>query len=89
MADISIPVDDTVKQEAEMICEELGMDLSIATNLFYKKLISYGGIPFELKVEPFYCRENQEHLAKAIQNYNCGNTQPIHKTLAELEEMET
>lgn len=36
MTDISIPVDDTVKQEAEMICEELGMDLSIATNLFYK-----------------------------------------------------
>jgi hypothetical protein len=28
-------------------------------------------------------------LTKAIQNYNCGNTQLIHKTLAELEEMET
>ena len=54
-----------------------------------KWLISVPEIPFELKAGPFYCRENQEHLAKAIQNYNCGNTQLIHKTLAELEEMET
>ena len=54
MANVSIRVDDTVKRRAENICSELGMSLSTATNLFYKKLISYGGIPFELKVAPFY-----------------------------------
>ena len=48
-----------VKQQAENVCSELGMSLSTATNLFYKKMISYGGIPFELKVDPFYSQENQ------------------------------
>ena len=58
-----------VKQQAENVCSELGMSLSTATNLFYKKMISYGGIPFELKVDPFYSQENQAHLDKVIRNY--------------------
>lgn len=48
MANISVRVDDNVKKQAEHICSELGMSLSTATTLFYKKMINYGGIPFEL-----------------------------------------
>ncbi len=88
MANVSIRVDDTVKKRAESICSELGLSLSAATNLFYKKLISYGGIPFELKVDPFYSEENQQHLEKAIQKYQNGTSQPVHKNITELEEME-
>lgn len=87
MANISIRVDDMVKKQAEAICSELGMTLSTATNLFYKKMISYGGIPFELKVDPFYSKENQEHLEKVIRNYYDGKSQLIHKDIAELEEI--
>lgn len=39
MANISVQVDDTVKKQAEYICSELGMSLSTATTLFYKKMI--------------------------------------------------
>lgn len=88
MASVSIRVDDAVKKRAENICSELGMSLSTATNLFYKKLISYGGIPFELKVDPFYSEENQQHLEKVIGNYQKGKSQLIHKEIKELEEME-
>ncbi len=88
MANVSIHVDDVVKQKAESICSELGMSLSTATNLFYKKLISYGGIPFELKVDPFYSEENQAHLEKVIKNYNNGKSNPVYKSIEKLEEME-
>lgn len=88
MANISLRVDDTVKRQVESICSELGMSLSTATNIFYKKMISYGGIPFELKVDPFYSEENQIHLEKAINNYYNGKSQPIYKDITELEEME-
>ncbi len=88
MANVSIRVDDIVKQRAENICSELGMSLSTATNLFYKKLISYGGIPFELRVDPFYSEENQEHLEKVIRNYNNGKSNPVYKNIEELEELE-
>lgn len=88
MANVSIRVDDMIKKQVEDICSELGLSLSAATNLFYKKMISYGGIPFELKVDPFYSKENQDHLETVIRNYNEGKGQLIHKNMAELEEME-
>lgn len=88
MIDVSIRIEDEVKERAEAVCEELGMNLSTATNLFYKKMISYGGIPFELRIDPFYSKENQAHLEKVIGSYYDGKSQPVHKTLAELEEME-
>lgn len=88
MANISLRVDDAVKRQVESICSELGMSLSTATNIFYKKMISYGGIPFELKVDPFYSEENQTHLEKVINNYYNGKSQPIYKDITELEEME-
>lgn len=86
MANVSIRVDDTVKQRVERICAEPGMSLSAATNLFYKKLINYGGIPFELRVDPFYSEENQAHLEKAIDDYYKSKSQLVHKEIAELEE---
>lgn len=88
MANVSIRVDDIIKKQVEDICSELGLSLSAATNLFYKKMISYGGIPFELRIDPFYSKENQEHLERVIHNYNEGKSQLIHKSMAELEEME-
>lgn len=88
MANVSIRVDDAVKQQAESICAELGMSLSTATNLFYKKLINYGGIPFELRVDPFYSEENQAHLEKVITDYYNGKSQLVRKDISELEEME-
>ena len=88
MANISIRVDDIIKQQVEDICEELGLSLSAATNLFYKKMISYGGIPFELRVDPFYNKENQKHLERVINNYESGKSQLIYKTIEELEDEE-
>ena len=88
MANISLRVDDAVKRQVESICSELGMSLSTATNIFYKKMISYGGIPFELKVDTYYSEENQIHLEKVINNYYNGKSQPIYKDITELEEME-
>lgn len=88
MANISVRVDDNVKKQAEHICSESGMSLSTATTLFYKKMINYGGISFELKVDSFYSQKNQEHLERVISNYYSGKTQPLHKNLDELEAMD-
>jgi len=81
VANISIHVDDVVKQQAERICSELGLSLSTATNLFYKKRINYGGIPFELKVDPFFSGENQLHLEKVIGNQGILFTSPYFNFL--------
>lgn len=50
MAVINIRVEDSVKKNAEAIYNELGLNMSVAINLFLKKCISENGIPFELKI---------------------------------------
>ena len=50
-------------------------------------MISYGGIPFELKVDPFYSQENQAHLDKVIRNYYEDKSKLVHKDIVELEKM--
>jgi DNA-damage-inducible protein J len=88
MANVNIRVDDTLKLKAEEIFAELGLSMSAATNVFYKQVVRYGGIPFELRVnDPFYSIENQTHLQKTISDYELGKSTPIVKTMAELEEM--
>ena len=50
MAVINIRVNDEVKKEAETIFKSLGLNMSVAINLFLKKCINEKGIPFDLKI---------------------------------------
>lgn len=65
MANLNIRVDDTLKKQAEMIFSELGISLSAATTMFLKQVVRHNGIPFELKIDPFYSPENQARLLTA------------------------
>lgn len=65
MANLNIRVDDTLKQQAELIFSDLGISLSAATTMFLKQVVRYNGIPFELRADPFYSAENQERLLKS------------------------
>lgn len=46
--DINISMDSDLKEKADVLFSELGMDLSTAFNLFVKESLRVGGIPFEL-----------------------------------------
>ncbi|MDR2711508.1 MAG: type II toxin-antitoxin system RelB/DinJ family antitoxin [Clostridiales bacterium] len=88
MANVNIRVDDALKRKVEEIFTEIGLSLSAATNVFFKQVVRYGGIPFELRVsDPFYYPENQARLRKSINDYETGKSKPIIRTMAELEEM--
>jgi DNA-damage-inducible protein J len=65
VANLNIRIDDTLKKQAENVFFELGMTLSTATTIFLKQVVRYNGIPFELRVDPFYSVENQAHLSAA------------------------
>lgn len=59
MADITIHVDEKLKQDAEAVFNRLGLDLSSAINLFLRTAVRCDGIPFEGRIEAF----NDETLA--------------------------
>lgn len=48
MAMLQVRVDDNLKEQASILYDNLGMDLSTAVRMFLKKSIQVGGIPFEV-----------------------------------------
>ena len=65
MANLNIRVDDTLKQQAELIFSDIGISLSAATTIFLKQVVRCNGIQFELRADPFYSAENQARLLAA------------------------
>lgn len=65
MAQINLRIDDCVKKKAEEACEELGISLSAAINIYLKKLGNEKRIPFEVSVDPFYSKGNLKRLEKS------------------------
>lgn len=51
MALLQIRVDEELKNQANAIYNELGIDLSTAVRMFLKKSVIEGGIPFSTKVD--------------------------------------
>ena len=66
MAVINIRVNDEVKKEAESIFKSLGLNMSVAMNLFLKKCISENGIPFDLKLPNNETMEALEETNKIL-----------------------
>lgn len=46
---INVRVDSELKQEAEALFSDLGLNMSSAINMFLRSAINYNGIPFEVK----------------------------------------
>lgn len=51
MANISIKMDDTLKEQAETLFNDLGMNLTTAFTIFVKQSLREQGIPFEITRE--------------------------------------
>jgi DNA-damage-inducible protein J len=48
---LQVRMDQSLKQEAESVFQEIGVDATTAVRMFYHKVISTRSIPFELKAD--------------------------------------
>lgn len=82
MASITIKTDEQIKKEFNSICEELGLNMSIAINIFMKAVLREHGFPFELKL-----KEPNETTLKVIDEAERGkNLNGAYKTVQKLVE---
>jgi DNA-damage-inducible protein J len=51
MANVNIRVDDSLKKKTETILNNLGLNLSVATNVFYRQVVQRHGLPFEVRLD--------------------------------------
>ena len=71
---INIRMDEELKKNFDMICTELGLNMTAAINVFARAVVRKHGIPFDLTINDgfFYSEANQERLRKSIQSLEAG-----------------
>ncbi|XKM14025.1 type II toxin-antitoxin system RelB/DinJ family antitoxin [Orbaceae bacterium ac157xtp] len=85
MANLQIRVDEKLKNDAQQVANDLGMDLTTAVRVFLKQMVNTQGFPFRPDLDQFYSAKNQKALNASIEQLNNGNV--ISKTLDELQSM--
>ena len=85
---VSFRMDENLKKQAEIIFDDMGMNMTTAFTIFTKTVVRLGKIPFEIAIDPFYNEANQAYLRKVIEEYESGKAKLITKTIEELEAME-
>ncbi len=63
---INFRIDETTKKQMEQICNELGITMSTAFNIFAKKIIREKRIPFDVSIDPFYSESNMKAIDESI-----------------------
>ena len=63
-ATLNMRVDPSVKEEAERVYAQFGMNLTDAVNVFLHKSIMEGGLPFELR-QPRFNAETEAAMLEA------------------------
>ncbi len=48
---LNIRTNKEIKERADKICSELGMNMTTAVNIFLRAMVRENGIPFELKLD--------------------------------------
>lgn len=86
MATLQIRVDDALKNQAQIVAEGMGIDISSAVRIFLAQMVKENGFPFLPTNDPFWSRKNQEALQKsAIQ---IAEEDLVSRDLDELRSME-
>ena len=84
---LTIRIDEGLKREAETLFNRIGMNMTVAINIFFRQAVREQAIPFELKpYDDYYTGKRLERILHSIAQAVSG--QIVEKSLAELRAME-
>ena len=82
---LNVRVDKDVKATAESIAAALGMNLSTAVNIFLRKMIACGGMPFDVRLTPN--AETRQAMDDALNHRNLSG--PFRSTAEMMEALDS
>jgi len=85
MVSLQIRVDEALRDQAQQIASDLGMDLTTAVRIFLKQLVNNKGLPFRPELDPFYSPGNQRALKQSLDSLKDGHV--VNRSMDELEGM--
>jgi len=85
---LSVRIDEDSKRDFDTFCSNVGLNASVAVNIFVQTVLRKRKIPFEItdETDPFYSESNMRALRKSTRQAENGEI--VVKTMAELEAME-
>ena len=73
-ATISIRIDSELKKNMELVCSDLGLNITTAFTIFAKKMVREQRVPFDVAIDPFYSESNLKHLREGIKELDAGRS---------------
>jgi len=83
---VNIRMDEDLKKEMEIVCNDLGINITTAFTIFAKKMTREKRIPFSVSIDPFYSNENIKALQNSIDEVK--DSKIVIKSIEELESIE-
>jgi len=71
---ITIRMDENLKKQAEILFEDMGLNMTTAFTMFTKAVVHQNKIPFEISADPFYSESNMKILKQRIENIESGKS---------------
>ncbi|CAK7192692.1 Antitoxin DinJ [Commensalibacter sp. Nvir] len=68
---LQIRIDEDLKEQAQQVANDLGMDLTAAVRIFLKQMVYTRGLPFEVKIP-------NATTIKAMKEVEKGNLKPFN-----------
>ena len=74
MAQVNIRMDHNIKEKADFLFDELGLNMTTAVNIFVRQAVRQGRIPFDITIntDPFYSASNMKVLQQSMADADAG-----------------
>lgn len=81
MTNVTIRMDERLKQQSEALFSEMGLSMTTAITMFIKQAVREQRIPFEIRVDPFYSAQNMERLRRGAADMEAGRNISEHELI--------
>ena len=78
---IHVSIDENVEKQAQLILDEMGLDISTAVNIFIKQIVRNRSFPFLPSADPFYNDSNIAHLMSVKEDAEVGRNMVMRELI--------
>jgi len=72
MANLQVKIDDSLRDDAQAVASQIGLDVATAVRMFLVQMVKVNGLPFQVTADPFYSVANQRYLERAAEEVKNG-----------------
>ncbi|MBQ7457450.1 MAG: type II toxin-antitoxin system RelB/DinJ family antitoxin [Desulfovibrio sp.] len=81
MVNLQLSVEESLRDKAQAVAEDIGIDLERAIYLFLTLMVQKNDLPFQKEDDPFYSPQNQAHLREIFDDFKHNRNFAPHELI--------